>query len=67
MCSTLFGLAGPAALGLGEQIPSPEVPEVHEMIPAERRAHICDLLKELKLENFWPHRNADGVLAKPSN
>jgi len=24
-------------------------------------------LKELKLENFWARRNADGIVAKPSN
>ena len=29
--------------------------------------YVNAVLKELKLENFWPHRNADGVLAKPSN
>jgi DeoR family transcriptional regulator, fructose operon transcriptional repressor len=44
MCSTLCAL--PIPNGGQPVVPSPDVPELHEMIPAQRRARISELLQE---------------------
>jgi DeoR family fructose operon transcriptional repressor len=46
MCSTVFGLVERGVVRIGDTTPLEGAPDVHEMIPAERRARIVEILNE---------------------